>query len=80
VTASAEVRAKRRYDEVIASGGEADLAAIQADVEKRDARDMGRADSPLRPAEDAHLIDTSKMSIEAAFQAAQSIIDRALKR
>jgi cytidylate kinase len=80
VTASAEVRAKRRYDEVIASGGEADLAAIQADVEKRDARDMGRADSPLRPAEDAHLIDTSKMSIEAAFQAAQSVIDRALKR
>lgn len=78
VTASAEVRAKRRYDEIIASGGEASLAEIRVDVEKRDARDMGRADSPLRPAEDAHLIDTSKMSIEAAFQAARDIIDAAL--
>lgn len=79
VTASAEVRAKRRYDEIIASGAKASLADIQADVEKRDARDMGREDSPLRPAEDAHLIDTSKMSIEAAFQAARDIIDAALK-
>lgn len=80
VTASAKVRAKRRYDEIVAAGGAADLAAIEADVEKRDARDMGRADSPLRPADDAHLIDTSKMSIEAAFQAARAIIDLALKR
>lgn len=79
VTASAEVRAKRRYDEIIASGAKASLADIQTDVEKRDARDMGREDSPLRPAEDAHLIDTSKMSIEAAFQAARDIIDAALK-
>lgn len=79
VTASAEVRAKRRYDEIIASGAKASLPDIQADVEKRDARDMGREDSPLRPAEDAHLIDTSKMSIEAAFQAARDIIDAALK-
>ena len=79
VTASAEVRAKRRYDEIVASGAEASLSDIQADVEKRDARDMGREDSPLRPADDAHLIDTSKMSIEAAFQAARDIIDAALK-
>ncbi|MNT52059.1 cytidylate kinase [compost metagenome] len=47
-------------------------------MKKRDARDMGRADSPLRPADDAHLLDTSEMSIEAAFQAAKSLIDAAL--
>jgi cytidylate kinase len=40
---------------------------------------MGRADSPLKPAADAHLIDTSTMGIEAAFQAARDVIDAALK-
>ena len=78
VTASPEVRAKRRYDEIIGKGGAADFDAIFEDVKRRDERDMGRADSPLKPAEDAHLLDTSEMSIEAAFQAAKSIIDAAL--
>ncbi|MCY1499022.1 Cytidylate kinase [compost metagenome] len=78
VTASPEVRAKRRYDEIIGNGQPADYAAIFEDVKKRDERDMGRADSPLRPAEDAHLLDTSEMSIEAAFQAAKTLIDAAL--
>ncbi len=80
VTASPDVRARRRYDEIVAGGGSADYAAILEDVKKRDDRDMGRADSPLKPAEDAHLLDTSEMSIEAAFQAAKSIIDAALSR
>ncbi|ASY58944.1 (d)CMP kinase [Sinorhizobium sp. CCBAU 05631] len=79
VTASPEVRAKRRYDEIIAGGGTADYGAIFEDVKKRDERDMGRADSPLKPAEDAHLLDTSEMGIEAAFQAAKTLIDAALK-
>lgn len=79
VTASADVRARRRHDEILGNGGEADYAAIFDDVNKRDERDMGRADSPLKPAVDAHLLDTSEMSIEAAFQAAKSIIDAALK-
>lgn len=79
VTASPEVRARRRYDEIIAKGGMADYAAIFADVKKRDERDMGRANSPLKPAEDAYLLDTSEMSIEAAFQAAKVVIDAALK-
>ncbi|MBD9621466.1 (d)CMP kinase [Ensifer sp. ENS06] len=78
VTASPEVRAKRRYDEIIGNGQPADYQAIFEDVKKRDERDMGRADSPLRPADDAHLLDTSEMSIEAAFQAAKSLIDAAL--
>ncbi|WOS62994.1 (d)CMP kinase [Sinorhizobium fredii] len=80
VTASPEVRAKRRYDEIVSGGGTADYAAIFKDVKQRDERDMGRADSPLRPAEDAHLLDTSEMGIEAAFQAAKALIDAALKK
>ncbi|HUH49753.1 MAG TPA: (d)CMP kinase, partial [Mycoplana sp.] len=79
VTASPEVRARRRYDEIIANGGKADYDAVYEDVRRRDERDMGRADSPLRPAENAHLLDTSEMDIEAAFLAAKSIIDAALK-
>ncbi|MCO5732883.1 (d)CMP kinase [Rhizobium sp. SSA_523] len=80
VTASPEVRARRRYDEIVAGGAAADYPAIFEDVQKRDARDMGRADSPLKPASDAHLLDTSEMSIEAAFRAAKTIIDAALNR
>jgi cytidylate kinase len=78
VTATAEVRARRRLDEIEANGGTADFATILADIERRDERDMGRADSPLRPAADAHLLDTSEMDIEAAFLAAKAIIDDAL--
>ncbi|MCM2291726.1 (d)CMP kinase [Allorhizobium sp. BGMRC 0089] len=79
VTATAEVRARRRHEEMVAKGQAADYATILDDVRRRDARDMGRADSPLKPADDAHLIDTSEMSIEAAFQAAKVLIEAALK-
>jgi cytidylate kinase len=79
VTASAEVRARRRHDEIVAGGGVADYGTILEDIRRRDERDMGRADSPLKPADDAHLLDTSEMSIEAAFSAAKSFIDAALK-
>lgn len=79
VTASPAVRAKRRFDEITGNGGSADLAAITADIEKRDARDTGRADSPLRPAADAHLLDTTEMGIEAAFEAARRLVDAALE-
>ena len=76
VTATAEVRAKRRFDEELMRTGEADYESILDEIEKRDARDTGRADSPLRPADDAHLLDTSNMGIEAAFSAAVKIIDQ----
>ena len=75
VTASAEVRAKRRHDEILALGGRADFDEILADIRRRDARDEGRADSPLKPAADAHLLDTSQMDIEAAFLAAIAVVD-----
>jgi cytidylate kinase len=75
VTASAAVRARRRLAEIEARGGNADFDRILADIERRDARDMGREDSPLRPAPDAHLLDTSEMDIETAFQAARTLVD-----
>ena len=78
VTASPETRAKRRYDEIRASGRHADYEEILADLERRDARDTGRTDSPLKPAADAHLLDTTEMGIEAAFRAAKDLIDRAM--
>jgi len=65
VSASAEVRAHRRWLEV---GG--DEGRVLAEVRERDARDMGRAVAPLRPAEDALLIDTSQMGIDEAVAAA----------
>jgi len=80
VTASADVRAGRRLRDIEARGGHADLKEILADIVRRDERDMGRADSPLRPAADAHLLDTTEMSIEAAFQAARTLIDNVLAK
>jgi cytidylate kinase len=80
ITASPEVRAGRRHDEMLANGADADFDTVLADIRKRDMRDMNRADSPLKPAEDAHLIDTSEMGIEAAFQAAKAYIDAGLGR
>jgi len=78
ITASPEVRAQRRLRDIEDRGGTADMAEILADIRRRDERDMGRADSPLKPAVDAHLLDTSDMSIEAAFLAARAIIDGVL--
>ena len=68
LTADSAVRAKRRYDELIAKGENCDLKKIQADIEERDHRDMNREISPLRQAEDAVLVDTSKMSAEEVVE------------
>jgi cytidylate kinase len=64
LTASVETRAKRRYDELVAKGEDADLQAISADIEERDYRDMHRDLSPLRQAEDAVLVDSSELTID----------------
>ena len=69
VTASAEIRAHRRWLEV---GG--DEAEVLAQVKERDARDMARADAPLRAAGDAVVIDTSGMTIEEAIEAASTVV------
>ncbi len=76
VTASPKTRAERRYKELVDHGLEADLEQILADIQLRDERDMSRENSPLEPAEDAHLIDTSKMDIETAFQTALAIVKK----
>jgi cytidylate kinase len=79
VTASPEVRAQRRFEEILSQGGSAEYSEILADLKIRDARDSERADSPLKPAPDAHLLDTSEMGIEAAFEAARVLVDAALQ-
>lgn len=75
VTANPQVRAERRHAELVEAGGTETLSEVLEDIRRRDERDMSRADSPLKPADDAHLLDTSKMDIEAAFRAALDVID-----
>jgi cytidylate kinase len=78
VTASPETRARRRALEIRAAGTDIDDAEVLADIRKRDARDMARTDSPLRPAADAYLLDTTDLDIEAAFRAAVDYVSRAI--
>lgn len=69
LTASSQVRAERRYDELVAKGEECDLDQIELDIMERDTRDMTREISPLRQAEDAILIDSSDMTIDEVVEA-----------
>ncbi len=75
VTASAETRAKRRFEELKSKGEDVSPEDILADLKQRDARDQGRNSAPLVQAEDAHLLDTTKLDIEAALAAACRIIE-----
>ncbi len=75
VTASAEIRADRRFRELVANGLRVDFETVLEDVRQRDARDMGRKDAPLRPADDAVQIDTSGLSIDEAIATAIREID-----
>lgn len=75
VTADAVVRARRRFDELTAKGINTSYEEVLADVQARDARDRGRADAPLRPAEDAVELDTSDMAIADAVARAIALID-----
>lgn len=80
VTASAEARAKRRYDELIERGHEASLEHVLSDVKERDARDMNRTDAPLRPAADANHLDTTELSISEAIAQAIEIVTNNYKK
>jgi len=77
VTASPDARAQRRALELRGRGEKVDYAAILEDIKKRDKRDSERALAPLKPASDAHLLDTTDMNIEAAFAAALKIAEAA---
>ena len=78
VTASAEVRGKRRYDELVGRGDTITLGDVIEDVRARDARDMERVEAPLKPAEDAHVLDTSALSISDAVAEAIAAITQKL--
>ena len=78
VTASPEERARRRYKELEASGVSITEALVLADIRRRDARDSGRETAPLRQAEDAYLLDTTNLDIDAAFRTAINVIDAAM--
>ncbi len=78
VTASPETRASRRALELKNQGESVDYAEILDDIRRRDARDAGRAAAPLKAADDAVVIDTTKLDIEAAYEAARAIVEARL--
>ena len=73
LTASVEIRAKRRYDELIAKGQKTTLAQVIKDVEQRDYQDTHRDIAPLKQAKDAVLLDTSDLDIDGVVAAIQNI-------
>ena len=80
VIASPEIRAGRRFLELKDAKPDLTEAAVLADLEERDARDAARSDAPMRQAEDAELLDTTSLTIEAAFTAARRVIDGVIRR
>jgi cytidylate kinase len=76
VTATPQVRAQRRAREFRAAGNSVEEAVILADILRRDARDTGRAVAPLRKADDAHELDTTRLDVEQAVAAAIEIVER----
>ena len=79
VTARPEVRAQRRHDELERMGLHSRLEAVLHDIQARDERDTGRKTAPLRQADDAILLDTSDLAIEAAIQRAISLVEARIK-
>lgn len=78
VTASAPVRARRRWLELGGAAAPLSFEAMLAEVHERDARDMTRADAPLKPAEDAVILDTSEMTVDEAVTRALALVETAL--
>lgn len=80
ITAPATVRAKRRHNEMVSRGVDVSYEAILADIHARDERDSSRAAAPLKPAEDAILLDTGDLTIGGAVQAAISAVEARLRQ
>ncbi|MFK8035639.1 MAG: (d)CMP kinase [Hyphomicrobiales bacterium] len=78
VTASPEARAERRFKEAVSKGNNTSYEQILLDIRERDHRDSSRSSSPLQKADDAHLIDTTKMDIESAFLAVKTLVLQAI--
>ncbi|MCM1322628.1 MAG: (d)CMP kinase [Acetobacter sp.] len=79
ITASPEVRARRRYEEFLAKGMNAQYEDVLRDVKVRDERDASRKDAPMKPADDAVILDTSDLGIEDVFAKAVAIIEEKVK-
>ncbi len=79
LTASPEVRAQRRYDELVEKGETPDFAAVLADVNERDYRDTHRAESPLRQAEDAKVVDNSHLTREEQMEVVYGLFKAAVE-
>ena len=78
LTASAEVRAKRRTEELTAKGQKADYATVLKEIQQRDYQDMNRPIAPLKQAKDAILLDTSDLTTEQVIAAAKKIVEEKL--
>ena len=76
LTASPEVRAKRRYLELQNRGQEVNMPDLIADIEERDLKDSSRELSPLLPADEAHIIDSSNMSLEEVFSFTENLVKK----
>lgn len=74
LTASAEIRAERRVKQLKNQGIDANIARITQDIKERDERDTGRKTAPLKPADDAVIIDTSNLDIQEVCQKAESLL------
>ena len=74
ITASPEERARRRHQEILGRGETVDYGTILADIRRRDERDMNRSTAPLKPAQDAVLLDTTDFDADAAFRAALDLV------
>ena len=80
ITASSETRALRRFEELKKGGYEISYDVVLSDVKERDERDSFRKEAPLRPANDAHILDTSDLSIRISVEKAISIVQIELKK
>lgn len=74
LTASTDARARRRHDELVAGGAKVDLAEVKAEMEIRDTRDTERAVAPLRPADDATMLDTSDLGLDEVVDRLAAIV------
>ena len=79
ITASSEVRAQRRFEELQKVGSKTTYDAVLSDVKERDVRDISRKEAPLKAAKDAHIIDTTKLSIRNSVETVISIVQTVLK-
>ena len=79
ITATLEVRAKRRFEELLDNGASINYETVMTDIKARDAQDMSRQEAPLTAAKDAKVIDTSDLTIEQSTKRALTLIESALK-